>query len=114
MFNEEEMEDVVPDENGTIHLTPGKNARIPLGGMGKGQTIKIAPPTPFWPPGMPPPPQPPPPKIPPEPVAEWSDKPNMRVKLVKEDKDETCSKLDEVCILEVCKRQQRATKHLPN
>ena len=62
--------------------------------MGKGQKIKIK--QPGEEEGMPPPPQPPPPRIPPEPVAEWSDKPNMRVKLFKEDEDETCNKLDAV------------------
>ena len=95
--NDEEIEEVAPDENGTIVLTPGKNAKIPLGGMGKGQKIRIKQPDEIAAEqGMPPPPKPDPPKPPPEPVAEWSDKPNMKVKLVKEDQDETCNKLDEV------------------
>lgn len=96
---DEELEELTPDEDGTITLTPGKNAKIPLGGMGKGQKIKIA--QPGEKEGMPPPPQPPPPKIPPEPVAEWTDKMNMKIKLTKEDKDEKCNKFDKVFITNV-------------
>ncbi len=82
----------MPDENGTVTLQPGKNAKISLGGGS--QTIKIAPPP--VPEGMPPPPQPPPPKMPPEPVAEWSDKANLRVDLTKENKDPVCNELEMV------------------